>query len=253
MHHTKSKAPLSKGSLLVVVVAIGLGLSPAAEAALVAWSPVQTITSNLDILNPGSVIVARDYGNAGSNISVAVGTSTVTFVPASTPFNSTSGFGAQFFDPTGTTVAPDFDSVLDSFSYSYAGDGGGTETLPFTGLTPGGSYLLQVFTSDDRNLTWNTRLDIDGVQQTIYTDSSGASTFANATITLGGGESSFTLTVTGLTSGPGGASSSNFDLALVNAIVLSQVPEPASLSLMGLGGLALLRRIRKSREKRVEE
>lgn len=232
---------LSAASALAPLV---MSLISSADAAVVSWDAVQTITSNLDIQNPASVVVARNYGNAGANINVSVGANTVTFVPASSPFNSTSDDG-NYFNASGTTVGFDFESVLDSFAFSYAGDGGGTETLPFSGLTPGGTYLLQVFTSDDRGLTWNTQLDIGGSTQTIYTGA-GASTFANATVALGAGETSFDLIVTGLTNGPGGPSSSGLDLALVNAVVLSvAVPEPSSATLLLIGvaaGAAMLRR-----------
>lgn len=154
------------------------------------------------------------------------------FVPAFDPFNQAATDGSNF-NPAGTTVAADFESVLDSFAYSYAGDGGGSETLPFSGLTAGGTYLLQVFSSDNRVYTWNTLLDIGGVTQTVYTKA-GASTYANATIVLGPAETSFDLVVTGLTTGPGGPSSNGYDVALVNAVVLSsqvsepQVPEPST-------------------------
>ena len=231
-----------------VAAAVGLCFISQTQAATIVWSSVQTITSNLDIQNPSSVIVARNYGNAAGNINVAVGPDTVTFVPASSPFNATSNDGS-YFDASGTLVGADFESVLDSFAFSYTGDGAGgtgTETLPFSGLTAGGTYLLQVFTSDDRPYTWNTQLDIGGSTQTIYTSAgTSASTFANATIVLGAGETSFNLIVTGLTNGPGGSSNNGLDLALVNAVVLSQaVPEPSTflLTLLGLAGLVASRR-----------
>ena len=103
--------------LTLAVGAMSAAMNPRAEAALVTWSDVQAITSNLDIVNPDSVVLARNYGPASANINVAVGASTVTFVPASLPFNQPAG-DLSFFNPTGTTVASDFESVLDSFSYS---------------------------------------------------------------------------------------------------------------------------------------
>jgi hypothetical protein len=218
-----------------------------ANAATISWGAIQTITANADILNPAIVVEARNYGNATANISVTVGSETVVFTPAS-GINSNNRLlsGPDYFDSTGTSVTADFESVLDSNEWDNTANG----TMSFSGLTDGGSYTLQVFSSDDRGTTqgWQTILDIDGAAMTL--DLGGAvrptpfpSVFATATIDLDPGETSFDVDVL-RSSGPAGG------LWMVNAAVLATVPvaavpEPSTTALLGLGGLALIMRRRK--------
>jgi len=187
-----------------------LALATSASAATISWGASQTITANTDILNPANVVEARNYGGDGGNISVTVGSETVVFTPG-----ASIGTGSQSiddtFDPAGTSVTPNFESVLDASRWS--GSGGAVQ-ISFSGLTDGGSYTLQVFSSDDRDRAWINNLGIDGTE-TTQALAGKASLFSTATIDLAPGETSFDLD---LKYEPGSLA----DLWLVNAVVLAE-------------------------------
>jgi len=190
---------------------LALALATSASATTISWGASQTITANANILNPANVVDARNYGNATANISVTVGSETVVFTPAS-GINSNNRLlsGPDYFDSTGTSVTADFESVLDSNEWDNTAAG----TISFSGLTDGGSYTLQVFSSDDRGKDWETTLGI-GTMTTALDVTGKASLFNTATIDLAPGETSFSVDVTG---------TGGLNLWMVNAAVLATVP-----------------------------
>jgi hypothetical protein len=207
-----------------------------ANAATVVWSASQTITENADILNPANVVDARNFGVTTGTITVNVGGTDVDFTAGGIT-GGEDNIVSGLFDTTSTTVAADFDSVLDSGRHN----GGVTPlgTISYTGLTMGGSYTLQVFSSDDRGgKDWISNLDIGGSSTTI--DITGeVSSFTTATITLVGAETGFDVDLS-----PGAGSLAG--IWLVNAAVLTTpVPEPSTTALLGLAGFALIMRRRK--------
>jgi len=160
-HSLKTLSSLTATTLASLAVA-----ATSASAATVTWSAPQTITANSDILNPENVVDARNYGNAGGDIEVTVGSETVTFTNVNAPFLGAPFSTTDVFNATGTNVGSDFNDVLDSASFM----GGSTNTaLSFTGLIDGGDYTLQVFSTDDRNeaFGWITDLSIVGSSTTL--------------------------------------------------------------------------------------
>lgn len=226
----------------MVAAAVTLLAVQSTFAITVNWGAPTAINSNDDIINPGGVIRAVNFGNDSAIIPVVADGNVLNF--DSTGISQSRGFtnGAFFVDDnpapgvvSGTTVdasnndpGSEFHRVLDSFSDN------GAASVTFSGLNAGETYFVQGFHSDDRGNRTN-KWNIDGVE--IEFTSGNAffqSTFVIAEVILDGGETSFTFTRT---------------QSQINAVVLSQVPpvvipEPATatLALFGLAGLARRRR-----------
>lgn len=228
---------------LICVATACLFTATSVRAATVVWSAPSAITSNTDIQNPGSVVTALNLTdeNVGGTSVVNVGGTNVTFDRVQ-PFDL--GDDANFFTNPGG-VGADFDDVLDSFDWAQSS----AYVVPFSGLTPGGTYLLQLFAADNRNVNWKALVGVDGVTTVLESgNNSGAvgpngQEFINGTVTLGALETSFDLDVTF-------AAGAQANLGLINALVLSEVtasviPTPAALPAgLGLLGLAAIRRRR---------
>jgi hypothetical protein len=236
IHQTMPNTQANRTTMSLAAAMGLLALATSANAATILWGAQQTINANTDIINPGNVVDARDFGGLAAS-TVNVGGTDVNF----TPGGITGGEGdivSGLFDTTSTTVAADFDSVLDSGRHN----GGVTPlgTISYTGLTMGGSYTLQVFSSDDRGgKDWISDLDIGGTSTTINITGE-VSSFRTATITLGAAEDSFNVDLS-----PGAGSLAS--IWMVNAAVLTTpVPEPGTgaLALLATGLLAVRRRRR---------
>lgn len=225
------------------------GTSQAAVTA--SFGTATAINSNDDIINPGNVIRAVNLGGPATN--VTVGSNVINFDPTGVNLNGGAAFSNdQFFvdDNTAAGVVTggngidinqasddtEFHLVLDSFIDNK------NFYFEFTGLSAG-TYYLQAFHSDDRGSSDRNGVSFDimtnpggGFDELLIDSFSYSSTTATfqseyvvATIELTGSSDSFAFQRTGR----------NW-----NALVLTQVPEPGSLALLGLGGLCLLRRRR---------
>ena len=180
-----------------------------------------------------------------------------------------------------TTIAGDtgasfgdggFSGDLDVFNLIASGLFG-AGTITYSGLTVGNTYEIQVFTNDARisggrannNVDWQTGFS-DGVNSLAVSatnGSNGASSLNNRVSDgLGGwtGETSgdsiigtFIATATTQSfetagTSDGGANWTNGGRSQINGIQLREtavIPEPSSIALLGLGGLALIMRRRK--------
>lgn len=219
--------PLTRNLTLTLAAALfAIATTHASAAVVTAWGSAVAINSNDDIVNAAHVVHAVNFGNAVSNINVAVGGETVTFDPTGV-VGGTGFSNADFFvdnNPAAGTVGSDFESVLDSFRDN------SNSSYTFTGLSEG-VYTLQVFQSDDRGNRSDVTWDVDGTAVVFDSDTTVfRSAYVIAIVTLGAGETDFTLTRTN---------------RQINAAVLTQVvvPTPAALPAgIAMLGLVTLRR-----------
>lgn len=225
-----------------------------AQAGIIAsWGSLQATSSNADIVNPGNVVHAVNFGNEVSNVAVTTTAGVIQFDPTGV-FGGAGFKNDDFFvdnntddgsavvtgddnvdDSSGDT---DLHRVLDSFrDNSQSG-------YTFTGLAPG-EYQLQVWAGDDRSGNRKTQFqivtDLGGLGEAVHADTGllnlnddvFRSAFIIADIEITAGDTEFTL----YKSVSGGQRP-------INAAVLTLVPEPGSLALLALGGLMVARRRR---------
>ena len=199
---------------------------------------------------------------------------TISWTSTLVPFGGTSGevLTPGIFDTTGTLIlaensggaaltfdgiaftAPtiDFGSSGSSFhsstellsSTATYGSAGSSSTVSLTGLTVGNRYRVQALLIDARLRSFLRKVSFDGVDQGSFAHAnvSNHGRLATGTFVADAATQSFTIETFEFL---GGASHGGH----LNAITLHQasaaVPEPSSVALLGLGGLALILRRRK--------
>ena len=230
---------------LVALMAVGLCVvfAGGTQAAPIVWTAGPTpITSVNDISLHGSLVHAGSWTNSQSSVvNVTVGTETIPFEKR--PINTTDGeagvtangehsAGDVFAAPSGFDA--NFGTVLDSFAY----DGPNPKVLTLQSVRIGELYQIQLFTSDDRGCCggrtqkWSDNaLSGQGSETAVFTHNQ--SVYVTGQFVADG----TSQTIYGFGVGQG--------QNIVNGYVLRIIPEPATLSLLGLGGLALLRRRRR--------
>jgi hypothetical protein len=191
-----------------------------ASAATISWGSAFSITSASDIDNSGSAFLADSMGG---------GTPTVNGVVFQDVLDT-----GPFFDPniwTTSTGDAGLDAILQSHD-NFEGPNGPYE-LTLTGLSIGTLYQVQYIATHDIRTCCSTRTSTLG-------DGNGNLTGPSFTRSTGGSAIG-TFTADGTTQlievyG-------DIDPAIAG-IIVRVIPEPGSLALLGLGGLAMLRRRR---------
>lgn len=215
-----TRLPVALGAILLSIA----WLPSASAIGIYTQGP---IAGESDVLNVGTLLASANFG-AGAPAVVING---VTFGPDS-PAGLTGfvhglpgDFSTQF--PSGSGL----DVLLSQLVYQDLHLGSASLTL--SGLVPGAPYLLQLFLCNEINSTG------DSSRVTIQGQSHDISDFGDQAIFI---RAVFNATGTTEIVQFGNGMTSEPNRIVLNGFALSAIPEPSSLSLLGLGALVFLRR-----------
>jgi hypothetical protein len=211
-----------------------------ASAAVVVWGTERALTgaaADIAVDASGTVVQAVSFGVAGPNQNVAgidfkfVATTGLSAIGDPGVESSNPGPGV-FWSNTTDDLAP----ILLGQAYGGPNAPGGGMALTLSGLAPGTHYAIQLLMSDVR-VDYVRPLDLDG-------------DLATAEIT----DYTFGRTIVGEFTADGATQIVNLlkpspqldGQGQMGAYVLTSVPEPTSLALVGLGGALVLRRRRQA-------
>ena len=223
-------------STLAVAVLVAALAAGQAQASIITWDPVVTISQTAgddDLVGGGAILLALNIGEdpngAFASIDVTNSTETITFSADRTVFGDNHN-GDCYDNPIGDA---DLDKVLGS--HGWKGGAPTTHDITISGLTVGTEYYAQFICAAD------TRDCCKDRSQTVQDDQ--ATPNVSGAMVRGGVDSvigTFTATATSETITLAGDEDPGLSMMLVRV-----TPEPATLALLGLGGLGLFLRRRK--------
>jgi hypothetical protein len=209
-------------------------MTAAAHAADVTWQTPQLISGPTDVDSMGAYFgswAPYSQAAADNNGLTVNGTTFQAFsdLPSLNPTGVTDGYNA-YNNPN--TSDANYNTLLQTAGYNSQS---GTITVSWGGMTPGDTYLLEIWANDGRG---NNRSEfVTGGANTsstfLYGNAPG--NFIIGTFTAdGSGSQSFTLDGTG---------SQNGDVPQINLLQvrdISVTPEPSTMALVTLGGVGLI-------------
>ena len=220
-----------KGILSVSIA--GMLATVAKAQSDITWQTPLTISGSSDVATTGTLLGtwAPFNGNASTTVNGVAFKASADLPGASTTLDN-GGSNGTFASPG--TSDTGYNNLLNAGAF---GNGSGTYTLSWNGMTQGDTYLVQLWVQDGRNSTVNQRTETltgganTSVSLAYGSGDSGAGQYVIGTFVAG--SSSETLTLT-----PGAAfPSAQFNLLQVRDI--TAVPEPSAMAL-GLAGFGML-------------
>lgn len=230
------------GKVMIILI-VSLAVTTAVQGAFVAYndfaSPYTGESANVTKISiGGSGGTLLDYTTGASTGVTLSGTG---FTGVTSGNNITPGVGTDFYSV--------FGGIVDQVGAAY----GATGSMTLSGLNPSALYELVIFGNRDYTTNaWQTKLVITGADSFTNTSSAGATVMttnvANDTTILPiiNGTTGYVARFDAINAGSDGSIVIQLSAigtnGYVNAIRLAEVPEPATMGLLGLGALAILRR-----------
>ena len=220
----------------------------------VTWGPATTIAGDADVSTLGTAVTAFNFGTPGSAFQTTV--NGVTFEPFTLPLiparnsftvgdvtlRESDPDGRLFgFDDGGSSQSPyadlsdDYRALLDNYVVS-----GFTSSLQLIvdGLTPGQQYEVQVFAHNSGVDNATVIAGGPTLENSMPASDGAVGQYATGTFIANG-----TSPVISMDGDPSREGTDSFGpVPLLTGFQLRAIPEPTSLALLGLGGVALLRR-----------
>ncbi len=219
-------------SLVLAILAL-VCLATPAPAAVITWGTVDGTDAIVDISDNGTLVNAYNAGGGGDKL-----VNGTTFAAANSDPLGSAITGFLSGTVAGFTSADPIYTLISAVSY---GGGAGVTTVPLQNLEAGKQYEVQIFFADRRAAS----------KMQDYGDGEGGG-LGNSVRLQGGTDigdfmgqnviGTFTAdsTTQSLTMDPPVVGNSH-----INAYQVREVPEPATMSLLALGGIAMLRRRKK--------
>jgi hypothetical protein len=236
--HMKTRTLLAAGVIIAALTAV-----PVAQAAIITFT-AEDFTHINKLSTEGTLIEARNFGSGTVNVTVFG----ITFVAAGasgdhlTVQNGLTYSHSAMYDTTlhGTLTASglsetDGNALFDTLVY---GGGVGSSRVTLSGLTVGAEYRFQILAVDDR-IDYPQDTSIEAKEVFPGTNTTGPRDYSRnhvqlltGTLTADAATQSFIVTT------------SWDDNVIFSAYQLRQIPEPASLGMLGVAATALLLRRR---------
>lgn len=227
---------------LLLAGAVSSLLSPLLHAATITWQNPSAITGASDVSTVGTYLGswAPNHVNAPNFPVNGVSFQGFSDLPG---LGNTLDDGGQHFGGQNTSDS-NYNTLL---SFGRYANGGDNRTFTWGGMTPGQSYLVQIWISDPRNIgqtRWATLSGDGDTSPNIYypADGTGIGSFIIGTFVAdASGTQTITIDPSALVDGePSGGS------AQINLMQVRLVPEPASMGMAGLGLMGFLLRRRRA-------
>lgn len=235
------KNPLLMKKSLLAAAASGL-LAPLLPAATITWQNPSAISGASDVSTVGTYVGSWAPNHADAPNFPVNGVSFQGFSDL-TGLTNTLDDGGGYFGGQNTADS-NYNTLLSFGRYVYSDE---SRSFSWGGMTPGQSYLVQIWISDPRNISQTRWANLSGdgdVSPNIYypADGSGPGSYIIGTFTAdASGNQTITIDPSALVGGnPAGGS------AQINLMQLRLIPEPASAGLAGLGLIGCLLRRRRA-------